>query len=154
MQLINDINHLTFVTADMDRLISFYERIFNAETFFDKVEGNGAVRHAFIKLGPNSTLHPFEITGVNPPGEQPIFERGRLDHFALNATSEEAFHEMRRRLIAEGATTGEVTDMGAVWILTFSDPDLGQHEIAWEVPGTTYQDDGLLRENWTIVEMD
>jgi catechol 2,3-dioxygenase-like lactoylglutathione lyase family enzyme len=100
MQLINDINHLTFITADMDRLISFYERVFDAEIVFDQEEGNGAVRHALIKLGPNSLLHPFQIPGINPPGEQPMFKRGRLDHFALNATSEEAFREMRRRLMA------------------------------------------------------
>jgi predicted enzyme related to lactoylglutathione lyase len=30
MQLLNDINHLTFLTADMDRLIAFYERVFEA----------------------------------------------------------------------------------------------------------------------------
>jgi catechol 2,3-dioxygenase-like lactoylglutathione lyase family enzyme len=27
VQLLNDIHHLTFITADMDRLVAFYERV-------------------------------------------------------------------------------------------------------------------------------
>ena len=37
-----------------------------------------------------------------PPGPLPMFQRGRLDHFALSAASEEAFWELRRRLVAPG----------------------------------------------------
>jgi hypothetical protein len=47
------------------------------------------------------------VPGVGVPGRQEIFQRGRLDHFALNAASEEAFREIRRRLIAEGANATE-----------------------------------------------
>ena len=86
MQLLNDIHHLTFVTADMDRLISFYERIFEARVTVD-LEEEG-LRHAFIEVGPHTVLHPFEISGLEPPAYQPMFKRGRLDHFALNAASE------------------------------------------------------------------
>jgi catechol 2,3-dioxygenase-like lactoylglutathione lyase family enzyme len=28
--LVNDLHHMTFLTADLDRLIAFYERIFDA----------------------------------------------------------------------------------------------------------------------------
>jgi hypothetical protein len=31
------------------------------------------------------------VPAAQVPGRQPIFERGRLDHFGLNAASEEAF---------------------------------------------------------------
>lgn len=30
MPLLNDLHHMTFLTGDMDRLISFYERMFDA----------------------------------------------------------------------------------------------------------------------------
>ena len=43
-----------------------------------------------------------------------MFQRGRLDHFGLNAASEEAFRELRRRVLAEGAGDGVVTDMGSL----------------------------------------
>jgi catechol 2,3-dioxygenase-like lactoylglutathione lyase family enzyme len=151
MTLLNDIHHLTFITAHLDRLIEFYERVFEAQVKVD-LEEEG-LRHAFIEVGPHTVLHPFQIPGINPPDEQPMFQRGRLDHFALNASSEEAFRELRRRLIAEGATDGEVTDMGAILIFTFSDPDQGSHEVVWVKPGVPIEA-GLKQADWTSVEMD
>lgn len=59
-------------------------------------------------------LHPFQIHGVLPPGSQPMFQRGRLDHCALNAASEAAFREIHRRVLAEGRDDGVVTDMGSM----------------------------------------
>ena len=47
-------------------------------------------------------LHPFEIRGPDPPGSQPMFKRGRLDHFARSTAGEEAFWELRRRPVAPG----------------------------------------------------
>ena len=151
MSLLNDIHHLAFVTADMDRLIDFYARMFDAQLMAD-LDENG-VRHAFIEVGPHTVLHPFQIPGVDPPGEQPMFQRGRLDHFALSAASKEAFLEVRRRLVAEGATDGEVTEMGAVWVLTFSDPDRGRQEVVWPKPGVPVKE-GLKRSDWTRVDVD
>jgi catechol 2,3-dioxygenase-like lactoylglutathione lyase family enzyme len=151
MKLLNDINHLAFITADMDRLISFYQRIFEAQVLID-LEEDG-LRHAFIEVGPHSILHPFQIPGVEPPGEQPMFQRGRLDHFALNAASEEAFRELHRRVVAEGASDGVVTDMGPLLIFTFTDPDQGCHEVVWMKPGVPVEA-GLKRADWTTVEME
>src|ERR687893_8091 len=112
VQLLNDIHHLMFITADMDRLTSFYERVFEARVTLD-LEEEG-LRHAFIEVGPHTVLHAFQVPGVEPPGRQPFFQRGRLDHFALNAASEEAFRELRRRILAEGASDSVVTDMGSM----------------------------------------
>jgi hypothetical protein len=44
LPLLDDIHHPTFITADMDRLISFYERVFEARTTVD-LEEEG-LRHA------------------------------------------------------------------------------------------------------------
>jgi hypothetical protein len=112
------------------------------------------LRHAFIELGPNTILHPFEITGVDvPQGEVPMFARGRLDHFAVNAASEAAFHELRRRVVAASAGDGTVTDMGSLLSVSFTDPDGGQHEVIWTRPGVPL-DRGLRRAEWTTLEMD
>jgi len=151
MRLLNDIHHLTFVTADMDRLIDFYERVFDARTTLD-LEEEG-LRHAFIEVGPHTVLHPFQVPGVDPPGEQPMFQRGRLDHFALNAASEEAFRELRRRVIEEGAGDGAVTDMGSLLNMGFIDPDGGDHELIWVKPGVPVEQ-GARRAEWTTAEMD
>ena len=151
MQLLNDIHHLTFITADMDRLISFYERVFDARVTVD-LEEEG-LRHAFIEVGPHTVLHPFQVPGIEPPGPQPMFKRGRLDHFALNAASEQAFREVRRRLVAEGASDGAVTDMGSLLLLSFIDPDGGCHEVVWVKPGVPVTR-GLKRAEWTKVQLD
>jgi catechol 2,3-dioxygenase-like lactoylglutathione lyase family enzyme len=150
LPLINDINHLTFITADLDRLIAFYERIFEARVTVD-LEEEG-LRHAFIEVGPHTVLHPFEVPGVEPPSSQPMFQRGRLDHFALNAASEEAFQELRWRVVSEGAGDGVVTDMGSLLNFGFTDPDGGQHEVIWVKPGVPVEA-GLRRAEWSTIEM-
>jgi len=151
VQLLNDIHHLTFLTADMDRLIDFYARVFGARATVD-LEEEG-LRHAFIEIGPHTVLHPFQVPGVEPPGAQPMFDRGRLDHFALNAATEEAFREARRRLVEEGASDGSVTDMGSLLLLSFSDPDEGRHELVWVKPGVPVGQ-GLRRAEWTRADLD
>jgi catechol 2,3-dioxygenase-like lactoylglutathione lyase family enzyme len=148
--LLDDINHLTFITADMDRLISFYERVFGAGTTAD-LEEEG-LRHALIEVGPHTVLHPFQVPGVEPPGKQPFFQRGRLDHFALNAASEEAFWELHRRLAAAGALDSVVTDMGSMFLFSFLDPDEGRHEVVWRKPGVPVGA-GLYRAEWRTVEL-
>jgi len=148
--LLDDINHLTFVTADMDRIISFYERVFGARITVD-LEEDG-LRHAFIEVGPHTVLHPFQVPGVEPPGPQPMFGRGRLDHFALNAESEEAFRELHRRLADEGALDSVVTDMGSMLIFSFLDPDEGRHEVVWKKPGVLVEA-GLRQAEWKTVEL-
>jgi catechol 2,3-dioxygenase-like lactoylglutathione lyase family enzyme len=152
MTLLNGIHHLTFITADMDRLIAFYERIFEAKVAVD-LEEEG-LRHAFIEVGPHTVLHPFQIPGVEPPGPQPMFQRGRLDHFAFNAASEEAFRELRRRVVAEDADEGgAVTDMGSLLLFSFNDPDGGRHEVVWKKPGVPVAA-GLRVADWKTIELD
>ena len=47
------------------------------------------LRHAFVKVGPTTVLHPFQVLEGPPPAPpSPMFSRGRLDHFALLARSE------------------------------------------------------------------
>jgi catechol 2,3-dioxygenase-like lactoylglutathione lyase family enzyme len=152
MTLLNGIHHLATLTSDMDRLIAFYVDVFDASLLLDMEEEG--LRHAFIELGPNTILHPFEITGVDvPQGEVPMFARGRLDHFAMNAANEDAFRELRRRVVAASAGDGTVTDMGSLLSLSFTDPDGGQHEVIWTKPGVPL-DRGLRRAEWTTLEMD
>jgi catechol 2,3-dioxygenase-like lactoylglutathione lyase family enzyme len=149
--MLNGIHHLTNLTADLDRLIGFYERVFDARVTLDLQEEG--LRHAFIELGPGTVLHPFEVPGVEvPQGEIPMFARGRLDHFGLNAASETVFHELRRRVVHEGAGDGTVTDMGPFLSFSFTDPDGAGHEVMWTKPGSC-PEDTRIRADWTTVEM-
>jgi catechol 2,3-dioxygenase-like lactoylglutathione lyase family enzyme len=150
MTLLNDLHHLTFITADMDRLIAFYQRIFDAEVMID-LEEEG-LRHAFIAVGSRTVLHPFQVPGIQPPDAQPMFQRGRLDHFAFNAASEDAFYTIYHRIVDEGAGDGTITDMGALLLFNFTDPDGGWHEVVWPKPGVPV-DDRLMRKNWTTFSL-
>jgi catechol 2,3-dioxygenase-like lactoylglutathione lyase family enzyme len=150
MPLLSDLHHLTFVTADLDRLIAFYADVFDAPVLADLTEDGQ--RHAVIAVGATTFLHPFQIPGIEPPGPQPMFAHGRLDHFALNAASEDAFRELYRRAVARGACDGEVTDMGSLLLFTYLDPDGAAHEVAWNKPGVPISA-ALPRAEWTRVEI-
>lgn len=151
MELLNDFHHLAFVTADMDRLLDFYKRVFGAQVVYDINEEG--LRHAFIRIGPHTLLHPFQIPGMNPPGLQEIFQRGRLDHFALNAASKEAFPELHKRVIDEGAGDGVVTDMGVLWTFSFNDLDgMLWCEAVWMKPNPPAGATGR-RTEWITVDM-
>ena len=63
-----------------------------------------------------------------------MFGRGRLDHLALEATSIEAFDEIRERLLAREATDGFVTDFGHILSLFFRDPDGLEAEVCVQNP--------------------
>lgn len=148
MRTLAGIHHLSNLTADMDRLIDFYGRVFGARVTADLTEDG--LRHVFIELGPGTVLHPFQITGVEVPQDEiPMFQRGRLDHFGLNAASEEAFWEIRRRIVEAGAGDGLVTDMHAFLSVSFVDPDGAGHEVMWVKPGVAAAD-MRKRTDWTI----
>ena len=86
-------------------------------------------------MGPRAVLHPFRVPGVEPPGLLPMSGRGRPDHSALRAASEEAFREILRRVPAEGAGDGAATDMGSMPPFSFLDPGGGRREVVWVKPG-------------------
>lgn len=152
MALLNGIHHIATLTADMDRLIAFYAEVFDARVLLDMEEEG--LRHVFIELGPTTVLHPFQIPGIEvPQGPVAMFTRGRLDHFAISAASEEAFRELRQRVIAAGAGDGTVTDFGPILSLTYADPDGADHEGTWTKPGVGF-DQSQTRAEWTTVEMD
>jgi catechol 2,3-dioxygenase-like lactoylglutathione lyase family enzyme len=151
MSLLGGVHHVTFLTEDIDRLPAFYERIFDADKTLDMTEEG--VRHVFLDVGAATVLHPFQIIDgpALPPAPGMMFQRGRLDHFALSASSKETFGEIRRRLASEAALDGRVRDMGTMWILGFHDPDGFDVEVVWRKPGPAGSET-LERHHWTTVE--
>ena len=126
------LNHVATLTNDAGRLHAFYEEVFEAEVVRDapEVEGEDAVRLSIIRIGPWAELNVFQIEGNHEADRQvPMFGRGRLDHFALQAASLDAFETIRERLIARGAADSFVTDFGPVLSLFFRDPDGLEGEV-------------------------
>jgi catechol 2,3-dioxygenase-like lactoylglutathione lyase family enzyme len=117
------------LTSDLDWLAAFYEEAFGARKLVElpvpPPEGPG--RHALIAVGAGATLHAFELEKTPPPPVRPMFERGRIDHFALHVAD---VAQLREELLARGATDGAVTDFGVTRVLTFLDPDGHTVELA------------------------
>lgn len=132
------VNHITFLTSDLDQLAAFYEEVFGARKLMELPvpEPEGPGRHALITLGNGATLHAFELAPTQPPAARPMFQRGRIDHFALNAADRETFEQLRDELLSRGLTDGDVTDFGVLRVLTFTDPDGHSVELAHWVGAT------------------
>jgi len=137
-------NHVATLTNDAARLHRFYEEVFDAEVVRDgpEIEGDEAVRLSVVRIGPWAELNVFQVEGNTEAERQaPMFGRGRLDHFALQAASTEAFETIRERLIARGASDAFVTDFGPVLSVFFRDPDGLEGEVCVAnpdaVPGVT-----------------
>lgn len=127
--LLDGFNHVATLTSDADRLHAFYEEVFDA-TVSREVAPEPGVRLSFVDLGPTAQFNVFEIDGNTEADRQvPMFGRGRIDHFGLNAASLEAFNLIRDRLMERGACDGFVTDFGPVLSLFFRDPDGLEGEV-------------------------
>lgn len=139
--LLAGVNHLAFLTSDTDRLCRFYEEVFDATVDHEVREEDG-FRLTMVGIGPETQLNVFEIAGNTEATRQtPMFGRGRIDHFGLQAASVDAFDTIRDRLMACGASDGFVTDFGPVLSLFFRDPDGLECEVCVDnpdaVPGVT-----------------
>lgn len=109
------------------------------------------LRHVFIDLGGGFMLHPFEIPRVDvPQGELPIFDRGRIDHFALRAESADVFWTLRERIYEAGASDGQVVDLGLMLSAGFTDPDGLWGEVCLDRPGDEAR--GAERAGWRYID--
>lgn len=135
--LLKGLNHVAVLTNDAARLLAFYQEVFEAEVLRDGSEfpdGKGP-RLTIIKIGEWSELNVFQIEGNTQADHQtPMFERGRLDHLAVQAASVAAFETIRDRLMALGAADDFVTDFGPMLSIFFRDPDGLECEVCVENP--------------------
>jgi catechol 2,3-dioxygenase-like lactoylglutathione lyase family enzyme len=129
--LTSGFNHVAVLTSDTERLQAFYTEVFDAEVVRDGPEtDNPDFRLTIIYVGPTAELNVFQIKGNTEARRQtPMFERGRLDHLALQAESLDAFETIRDRLMARGAADDFVTDFGPMLSLFFTDPDGLESEV-------------------------
>jgi hypothetical protein len=58
-----------------------------------------------------------------------MFERGRLDHIGFSAPDVASLTALRDRLLAVGASSGDIRPLGPMLSLRFADPDGLQGEI-------------------------
>ncbi|MBJ8347168.1 VOC family protein [Antrihabitans sp. YC2-6] len=129
--LLNGINHIALISNDIDRLRAFYTDVFDAEVGPTKPHGEQpGETMTMIRIGPHTELNVVTIEGNAEPDRQtPMWGRGRLDHFGLQAASAESFDKIRQRLVEHGASDGNVNDFGSALSLFFRDPDGLEGEV-------------------------
>ena len=155
MGVLAGVNHIATVSQDLDALIDFYDRIFDAKVLEDEEiphmvlrSTSGRGRRVMIALGGPGFLHAWQIAGVDPSrldGE--IFERGRVDHFSLAVDSYSDFEHLRHKLVGEGASTGDVNDFGVMLSFSFQDPDGLWAEVSWWKDGPD-----LTKIDWALMK--
>jgi len=132
--LLNGVNHIAVLTSDMDRFIHFYQAAFDAKVLRDdpKHAGNEGERMVVMTIGGPSQFNVFQVRGNTQATVQtPMYGRGRIDHFGLNASDRETFEQVRQRLIKLGASDGTITDFGSALSVFFRDPDGLEAEVLW-----------------------
>ena len=132
--VLDGVNHIAVLTRDMDRFIRFYQEAFDATVVHDNRHhgGHEGERMVILAIGGQSAFNVFEVPGNTQAHVQtPMFGRGRLDHFGLNARSRETFEQARTRLMHLGASDGTITDFGAALSVFFRDPDGLEAEVVW-----------------------
>jgi catechol 2,3-dioxygenase-like lactoylglutathione lyase family enzyme len=153
MPLTDGFSHVASVTDDVDRLVGFYHRVFDAPVLFDMEEEG--LRHAAIDVGANVVLHAFHVPWAPGDDRRAMFERGRTDHYGLTVPTMEALIEVRRRLLAEGdgVTDGDVRDFGPVYSLHYVDPD-GVHLEVNLFKSSWGSESILPRADWTSLDLE
>jgi catechol 2,3-dioxygenase-like lactoylglutathione lyase family enzyme len=129
-------DHIATVTADLDRVVAFYQDVFGARVTVEMAATPDHPRMAVVDLG-GGALNVFEqpagtITGDRAqPGA-----RGPIDHFGIAAAALADLHDMRERLAAAGTDVGQVQRLGDTWSLFFRDPDGMELEVCTSVEGS------------------
>lgn len=135
MSLISHVHHLATATNDLDRLVAFYREVLELEPVPGHPMETPVGRIAFYMVG-GVQLQVVESSDI-PAAPSPapailLQDKLRLDHFTLHANSKEAFETIRERLVAAGATSGDVQDFQGSDLLAFTDPDGHIMEILFD----------------------
>lgn len=129
------INHLAFITDDMEKTIRFYRDLLGLEL----VAGIGkeGYRHYFFLLGDGkSQIAFFEYEGAVPmekkfPGVKTDKPLG-FDHVSMTVETKEDLFALRDELQAAGVKVHGAVDHGMFWSMYFYDPNNIPLEATWQ----------------------
>ena len=132
---LHGINHLAFITGDMEKTIRFYRDLLGL-TLSAGVGHNG-LRHYFFRFGDDKThVAFFEYDGASPmkfkfPGKRTSEPLG-FDHVSFTVGGKKDLFALKDKLEAAGFGVRGAIDHGMFWSIYFRDPNNIPLEATWE----------------------
>jgi catechol 2,3-dioxygenase-like lactoylglutathione lyase family enzyme len=127
-------DHVATVTADLDRIVAFYQQVFDAQITFEMAATPAHPRMVILDFGGGSALNVTEQAAGTIAGDRAKpGGRGPIDHYGIAVASRADLDDMRQRLTAAGADVGDVQRLGDTWSLFFRDPDGMELEVCTPV---------------------
>jgi catechol 2,3-dioxygenase-like lactoylglutathione lyase family enzyme len=130
MPLTTGFNHVATVTADLDRMVHFYQTVFDAEVSFEMEARDDHPRMVILDLGGGGALNVTEqpsgaiLGDRSKPGG-----RGPIDHYGIGVASRADLDKIRDRLTDANVDIGTIHQLGDTWSLFFRDPDGMELEV-------------------------
>ncbi len=130
--LLTAINHLAFITGDMEKTIRFYRDLLGMELVAGI--GHQGYRHYFFQFGDNQVAF-FEYDGAQPmrrkshgePTDKPL----GFDHVSFTVANCEDLFRLKDKLEAAGFEPSGAVDHGTMWSIYFFDPNNIPLEASW-----------------------
>ena len=130
--MLTGINHLAFITNDMEKTIRFYRDLLEME--LNSGVGHAGYRHYFFKFG-EAQVAFFEYAGATSMERKfhgsPTREPLGFDHVSFTVGSRENLFHFKDRLEAAGIEISGAVDHGTIWSIYFFDPNNIPLEISW-----------------------
>lgn len=148
------VSHVAVVTGNLDGFRTFYEDVIGLETTVVFGGGPAHTRQAILMAG-DAMLHVFEVSNYDPHSRglsDTMFERGRIDHLGFSVPDLPTLTAVRDRLLAVGASSGDIHQLGPMYSLRFIDPDGLESEINCYNPdfdpNTVRDEDEIVDPGW------
>ncbi len=114
--LLTGINHLAFITDDLEKTIRFYRDLLGMELVAGV--GHDGYRHYFFKFGDNQVAF-FEYDGARPMQRKfhgtPTTEPLGFDHVSFTVGGRDDLFALKDKLEAAGFEVDGAVDHGTMW---------------------------------------
>jgi len=135
---LSGINHLAFITDDMEQTIRFYRDLLGLE--LHSGIGHDGYRHYFFQMGSNQIAF-FEYDGALKMerkfhGRKTTLPLG-FDHVSFTVDSAEDLFAFKDRLEAAGFEVTGAVDHGVIWSIYFFDNNNIPLEVSWIIVAVT-----------------
>ncbi len=130
---LQEINHLAFITADMDGTIRFYRDLLGMKLTHGI--GHNGYRHYFFKTA-NNYIAFFAYDGAQLMEKKfhgtPSCKKLGFDHLSIAVSSKEDLFALKDCLEAAGIEVIGAVDHGIIWSIYFFDNNNIPLEASWE----------------------